>query len=90
MLRNVVFVVITAILIVVGATLIYAQVQSYVLQRSVIGSTSADAMQGESYNLNAITGQPVVGRSSGTSYKIVSGYLNPAQAIQIYLPLVLR
>ena len=90
MLRNVVSIVMVGILIVGGVALGYAQEQSYALQRSVIGSTSSDVMRSDTYNLNAIVGQPIVGQSSGTGYEVVSGYPNPAQAVQVYLPVVLR
>lgn len=90
MLRNVVLVVVAAVLIVVGVSSLYAQEQSYVLQCSVIGSTSAGSMQGDGYNFNAIAGQPVVGQSRGTGYIVVSGYPNPVQVSLLYLPVVLK
>lgn len=79
------------ILILAVGSLVYAQVQQiYILQRSVIGSTTANIMQGDGYNLNAIVGQPIVGQSSGIGYSIMSGYPTIARIPKIYLPIVLK
>lgn len=73
--RAVFLIILTLVIGLAGTSLAYARVQqTYVLQRSVINSASGDLLQGGGYKLNAIVGQPAIGESSGTGYKVIGGY----------------
>jgi hypothetical protein len=83
-------------LAIVGVALAQALAQPatiYVVPRSVVGSASADTLEGNSYRLSAIVGQPVVGESNAEdAYSVRHGYPQPfAQGeFEVYLPLILK
>jgi hypothetical protein len=73
--KTVFFIILTLAIGLAGTSLAYARVQqAYILQRSTITSASGGQLQGSGYNLNAIVGQPAIGESSGTGYKVTGGY----------------
>jgi hypothetical protein len=83
-------------LIVVGVVLAQTQtapLTTYVLRRGVMGSTSAETLEGDNHRLSAIVGQPVVGVSGAAGvYSLRHGYPQPfvPDGFGIYLPLIMK
>jgi hypothetical protein len=78
----------SAVLIMFGATLVFAQSDGYTLDWFSIDSGGGQSLGG-AYTLNGVIGQAEAGVLSDGAYTLNGGFLQ-AIGYQVYLPIVLR